>query len=295
MKQVFIAFFAAAMLSSCNSQPAESQASETPSNEIKNQQKMSKKETAHRFISAVLSQDVETVRELVNEDYIQHNPYIPTGREAFIGLFPILEHNGTSAQAARVFEDGNYIVFHHLWTGATPFGADEMVSFDILRFDENGKIAEHWDAMMPNTPPNPSGRGLIDGESAVTDPELTERNKAFTVKLFKTIASGDLEAVGALVNENFLPDYHQHNPTMADGIPAVFEAFGREQWVYNTNHIVLGEGNFTLAVSEGTAKGVPTVFYDLLRFENGKVAEHWDVIQPIPSEGLANENGMFGF
>ena len=37
------------------------------------------------------------------------------------------------------------------------------------------------------------------------------------------------------------------------------------------------------------------VFYDLFRVENGKVVEHWDVIQEIPTENLANDNGMFGF
>lgn len=50
-----------------------------------------------------------------------------------------------------------------------------------------------------------------------------------------------------------------------------------------------------LSVSEGTAKGVPTAFYDVLRFDDGRVVEHWDVIPPIPTEGLANGNGMFGF
>ena len=34
--------------------------------------------------------------------------------------------------------------------------------------------------------------------------------------------------------------------------------------------------------------------YDLFRMENGKAVEHWDVIQPVPTTGLANNNGMFG-
>jgi predicted SnoaL-like aldol condensation-catalyzing enzyme len=34
-------------------------------------------------------------------------------------------------------------------------------------------------------------------------------------------------------------------------------------------------------------------FYDLFRMEDGMIVEHWDVIQPVPTEGLANTNGMF--
>ena len=69
----------------------------------------------------------------------------------------------------------------------------------------------------------------------------------------------------------------------------------KEQWDYTKNHKVLGEGNFVLSISEGTAKGVPSAFYDLLRFEDGKAVEHWDVIVAIPTEGVANSNGMFNF
>jgi predicted SnoaL-like aldol condensation-catalyzing enzyme len=66
-------------------------------------------------------------------------------------------------------------------------------------------------------------------------------------------------------------------------------------FVYTKIHKVLGEGNFVLTVSEGQWNGKPQVFYDLFRVANGKVVEHWDVIQEIPTEGLANDNGMFGF
>jgi predicted SnoaL-like aldol condensation-catalyzing enzyme len=49
-----------------------------------------------------------------------------------------------------------------------------------------------------------------------------------------------------------------------------------------------------LTVSEGTWNGTSNAFYDLFRMENGKAVEHWDVIQPVPTTGLANNNGMFG-
>ena len=66
--------------------------------------------------------------------------------------------------------------------------------------------------------------------------------------------------------------------------------------VYTKNHIVSGEGNFVLAVSEGTFAGKPTSFYDLFRIENGKIAEHWDVIETImPEADRKNTNGKFNF
>ncbi|MEM9665130.1 MAG: nuclear transport factor 2 family protein, partial [Bacteroidota bacterium] len=227
--------------------------------------------------------------------YIQHNPFIPTGRALFLGLLPVLQENDTQVTTVRLIQDGNYVVAHNLWENATPFGAPEMVSFDVLRIDDDGYIAEHWDALMPNTPPNPSGRTLTDGAVAVSDLDKTAANKATAANIFAAIMSGDPQQVEAVVTDSFLPDYKQHSPTVADGVLAIFEAFGVEEWVYQVNHKIIGEGNFVLSISEGTAKGVHSVFYDLLRFENGKVAEHWDVIQAIPTEGLANDNGMFGF
>jgi hypothetical protein len=60
---------------------------------------------------------------------------------------PVLKEHGTHAENVRMFVDGNYVFMHNIWKNAKPFGADEMVAFDIIRVDENGKVAEHWDAM----------------------------------------------------------------------------------------------------------------------------------------------------
>ncbi len=94
--------------------------------------------------------------------------------------------------------------------------------------------------------------------------------------------------------------YHQHNPQIADGLDGIMKAVEylssqNNMFEYTTIHKVLGEGNFVLTVSEGKWNNTKNVFYDLFRFENGKAVEHWDVIQPIPTEGLANNKGMFGF
>lgn len=54
---------------------------------------------------------------------------------------------------------------------------------------------------------------------------------------------------------------------------------------------VLQDGNLVSIQSEYDLGGKNIVF-DLFRFENGKVVEHWDVIQEVPTE-MAHENGMF--
>lgn len=60
------------------------------------------------------------------------------------------------------------------------------------------------------------------------------------------------------------------------------------------NRLDLAQGNFVLAVSEGTFGGAPTAYYDLWRVENGKIAEHWDVMETISDKSTwANDNGKF--
>lgn len=79
------------------------------------------------------------------------------------------------------------------------------------------------------------------------------------------------------------------------GIVAAVEALtaANNMFVYKEIHAVQGEGNFVLTVSEGEWGGQSHAFYDLFRMEGGKIVEHWEVIQPVPTEGLANTNGMF--
>lgn len=63
---------------------------------------------------------------------------------------------------------------------------------------------------------------------------------------------------------------------------------------YTSIKKVLGQGNFVLVASEGSLMGEQAAYYDLFRVENGKIAEHWDVVQTIPGrDQWANQNGKF--
>lgn len=260
---------------------------------------MSKKETVGTFLGAVAKQDTATMHAIANADYIQHNPFVPTGLEPFIQLLPVLKEHGTYAENVRMFQDGNYVFMHNIWKNAKPFGADKMVAFDIIRVDENGKVAEHWDAMTVLVKETASGRTQTDGPTTVEDLDKTEANKALAVSLIEDVLMG--KNPSKIADYISSEEYHQHNPQIKDGLNGIVEAVQfltsqNNMFKYTEIHKVLGEGNFVLTVSEGEWNGGKKhAFYDLFRMKNGKIVEHWDVIQEIPTEGLAHNNGMFGF
>ena len=261
--------------------------------------KMNNKEIVGTFLGAVAKQDVETIRQFGNADYIQHNPFVPTGLEPFIGLLPVLKQHGTYAENVRLFQDGNYVFMHNIWKNAKPFGADEMVAFDILRIDENGKVAEHWDAMTILVKETASGRTQTDWPTIVEDLNTTEANKALAVSLIEDVLMG--KNPSKIAEYISTEEYHQHNPQIKDGLSGIVEALQyltsqKNMFKYTKIHKVLGEGNFVLTVSEGEWNvGKKHAFYDLFRLKNDKIVEHWDVIQEVPTDGLAHNNGMFNF
>lgn len=97
----------------------------------------------------------------------------------------------------------------------------------------------------------------------------------------------------------YMGDYYtQHNPLAADGpegLKAFLEFASANLADYRTEFKrVLCDGDFV--VVHAHAKANPedrgSAVMDIFRLENGKVVEHWDVIQAIP-ETAANDNGMF--
>ena len=256
---------------------------------------MTNKEKALALIDTFATGDTEKAKELLAEGYIQHNLAYGTGAEAFVGSVAYLASvpAKTTVQNIRAFEDGDKVFLQTVYNFA---GAGEQVAFDIFRFDTDGKIAEHWDNLAAKAEPNPSGHTQIDGTLKKKDADKEETRK---------VVAGFVGDVLRAENPDKLTSYYdgdkyiQHNTAIADGLSGLGAALAAmaEQgitMVYNKTHMVLADGDYGLACSEGTFGGVPTTYYDLFRVENGFIAEHWDVMETLADKGTwQNQNGKF--
>ena len=258
---------------------------------------MTRTEKALALIRTFATGDTETAARLLEENYIQHNLAYGTGEAAFLGSVEYLASAPvkTTVNNIRAFEDGDYVFLQTVYNFA---GAGEQVAFDIFRFDEDGEIAEHWDNLAPLADqPNPSGRTQIDGAMEITDLDKTEENRQLVKNFLYDVMQGNNPDKTA---DYFDGDaYLQHNTAIADGVSglnAALSVLAQQgiQMIYDETHMVLAQGNYVLAVSEGTYGGAPTSYYDLWRVENGKIAEHWDVMETIADPSTwQNDNGKF--
>jgi predicted SnoaL-like aldol condensation-catalyzing enzyme len=122
-----------------------------------------------------------------------------------------------------------------------------------------------------------------------------EANKKAVLEFYdKALNQKDFDAAA----KYFGPRYIQHNPGAPDGIDGfkAFIALRKEKFPNARGEIkrVFADGDYVIlhvhATRELGERGVAVV--DIFRLENGKIVEHWDVVQPVP-EKTANNNGMF--
>jgi predicted SnoaL-like aldol condensation-catalyzing enzyme len=234
--------------------------------------------------------DTTAGRVIHPDRYTQHNPRVSDGLTGFLDAVKSLSTNSAKVHTVRVFEDGDFVFAHTDYEVGGP-----KVGIDIFRF-ENDKAFEHWDNLQqkPDTP-NPSGHTMIDGPTESSDHSSTAANRklvrAFVEDIF---IERDMTKLDRYFDGN---NYINHNPRIADGVDQLRERLlstTRTLFRFDTVHMILAEGAFVLVVTEGTFGDGNTSFYDLFRVQNGKIAEHWDVVEEVPAKSESkNTNGKF--
>lgn len=244
------------------------------------------------LLKSVETGDTKPVGAINPSKYIQHNLGIGDGLTGFGTALQKLPKGSAKVNTVRVFQEGDYVFAH---TDYNFFGP--KIGFDIFRF-EDGKIVEHWDNLQqtPNAP-NQSMRTMTDGPTTAQDLDKTQANKELVRKFVDDIlVNGRMDKLAGYFDGD---KYIQHNPQIGDGLSGLgtaMQAMAKQgvTMKYDRTHQLLGEGNFVLAVSEGSFAGQATSFYDMFRVENGKIAEHWDTIETIPPRSdWKNDNGKF--
>ncbi|MEZ5346583.1 MAG: ester cyclase [Pyrinomonadaceae bacterium] len=107
------------------------------------------RKSAIEFYRTAYEGDPQKAVELyVGSEYIQHNPDVADGTQGFIEYFERMqaEYPNKSIKFVRSVAEGDLVALHthQIWEDL----GEEYITMDFFRFDENGKIVEHWDSIQ---------------------------------------------------------------------------------------------------------------------------------------------------
>ncbi|MCB0688751.1 MAG: hypothetical protein KDC53_19565 [Saprospiraceae bacterium] len=260
------------------------------------EEELTNEEKAQELLLSLFSGDTSKVTMYVSANqYTQHNHRYADGRNALISAVLDGDFANTQLDIVRTLTDGDLVAIHseQIHTNAS------SIVFDVFRF-QDGLIVEHWDNVQESQMENGSGHNMIDGTTTIEDLDKTEINRSIVSDYITRVM---IENNYTLIPEYLAEDQNliQHNPMMMDslaGMLSMMDTLSEQGFAYQyeTLHKTVAMGNFVLTISEGRYgnQSEATAFYDLFRLEEGKLREHWDVIEAIaPDQDWQNQNGKF--
>lgn len=228
---------------------------------------------------------VEAIHKYAGERYTQHSTPVKDGKEGFIEFFAdfVQRNPERDIEIVRGFEDGQYVFLHavqHLNGGES-----RWVTADIFDTDDQGRMIEHWDIIGEWVEETGTPHTLIDGPTEIADLDRTAANKdVVTAYITNVLVAGSVDTLTDYVSSE---EYIEHNPNRRGDLDI------GPTMRYQDLHRVIGCGNFVAALSEVRASSIDLAVIDLYRLQNGRIVEHWDVIEEIPPRDQWVNSGKF--
>src|SRR6202521_834931 len=240
------------------------------------------------------NRDSTAIDRFFSDPLVQHDPNIADGLSGLRTFVTEVKNSGkTNVTVYRTVVDGETVMLHSKYEGWPGFSGP-VIAFDLFRF-KNGKIVERWGGQTPEAGPNLSGHTQVDGPTTVVDRGRTEAHRTL-VRTFKQVVTVELRFDRV---EEFIDGDHyiQHASKVGDGTARMKARVSQVEEPGDTPVLIprryIADGNFVLCLVEARTEP-STANYDLFRVENGRIAEHWDVLSVIPPQNRwKNTNGPF--
>ena len=228
---------------------------------------------------AVGQGDLAFAEEIIADNYIQHSTSVKPGKAGLLEALGYMKQLPKPATTVtpffRLIAEGDYVVTNMSFD----WGGQQKVVVDLFRF-QNGKVAEHWDAVQNQPETTENGNALMDGSLPNEAGDQTAMNKALVRTFYEQVfINQQIEDCTAFVAPNLI----QHIPEIANGLTGLMDYLRRQpdEWSIEQVHQIIGEGDFVVVRAEGHQQNKPTMFYTIFRLSDSKIVEQWGVWQLV--------------
>jgi predicted SnoaL-like aldol condensation-catalyzing enzyme len=252
----------------------------------------------YMFQQLLYNNDSSLIDKYVSPTYIQHNPTLSDGPQ---GLRQYIDWRRAQNPQPRnllwrVVAQGDLVSIQNVYQQN---GADFADIVDTFRV-ENGKLAEHWDVIQFVTGETVGGNDLY---STLSSPRNDMPDPTASTRRSEQIVESYFNGLWETHNPNVIDRYlasnlYQHDPVLPNGSAAVLGAYeteraahpnavvSSEMWIAQGDYVTVRYHYQPTPADRGQAVA------ETFRVRDGKIVEHWDVVQDVPATS-ANPNTMF--
>ncbi|MEO1622400.1 MAG: hypothetical protein AAFU53_15385 [Cyanobacteria bacterium J06632_3] len=236
-------------------------------------------------------QPIDALNKYTGHRYTQHSTGVANGKQGFLDFFmPFLKRTPErDIRVIRAIEDGPY-VFCHAFQSLNG-GKVKWVTMDLFDTDDNDRIIEHWDTIVPYIENTVSGEHMVEGSTVIEDLGRTERNKALVKEYTKRVLTeGCFEQIEQFVANDLI----QHSTNLTNGREPLLTALksgavGQCEMLFK----LIGEGNFVVTYCKTRQQDQDYATFTLYRLANSLIVEQWDASEPIQPRAQWGNSGKF--